>query len=117
METKFLVKPKYSLSETRKKPNMPDHVHSAIGLLFSWSSERPFHPSLIIGSGLGIGIPMIISGWVGMIGMGCVISIRILAIANLSDELLLREQYVILLFACLADALAFLFGLSSEITQ
>lgn len=49
---------------------MPDHVPSAFGSIFSWSSEKPVHPSLIIGSGLGIGIPMIISGLFGMIGMG-----------------------------------------------
>ncbi len=41
---------------------------------------------MIIGSGLGIGIPMIISGWLGMIGVGGVVSIGSLAIANLSDE-------------------------------
>ncbi len=89
---------------------MPDYVPSAIRSLFSWSSEKPVHPSLIIGSGLGIGIPMIISGWLGMIGVGGIVSIGSLAIANLSDESPLREQYSTLLYAFVADAIAFLFG-------
>jgi len=89
---------------------MYDHVPSAIRSLFSWSSEKIVHPVMIIGSGLGIGIPMIISGWLGMIGVGGIVSIGSLAIANLSDDSSLREQYSPMLWAFVADAIAFLFG-------
>ena len=65
---------------------------------------------MIIGSGLGFGIPMIISGWLGMIGVGGIVSIGSLAIANLSDESPLREQYSTMLCAFVADTIEFLFG-------
>lgn len=89
---------------------MPDHVPSAIGSIFSWSSEKPVHPSLIIGSGLGIGIPMIISGLLGMIGVGSIVSIGTLAIANMSEDSPLLKQYSTIIFAIVADAIAFWFG-------
>ena len=45
-----------------------------------------------------------------MIGLGGIVSIGSLAIANLSDESPLREQYSTILCAFVADAIAFLFG-------
>lgn len=85
-------------------------IKSALDSICSWSSEKPVHPSLIIGSGLGIGIPMIVAGFLDMIGVGGIVSIGTLAIANLSEELLLREQYPTIFFAFVADAIAFWFG-------
>jgi uncharacterized membrane protein YccC len=76
----------------------------------TWSREVPVPPSWIVGSALGMGIPIAVGAAIGRTDLGMLASIGGLAVSGAGGYGTLREQSVRLSYALIAGTLAILIG-------